>query len=122
MPALYPNTTWPATRRTSDRATGQATDRPTYRPRKTCMTRAKPTVDNADWELLFQAVLARLTRAVAAPPGARQDLAAAMAAAHQVQATVLECVEALAQLQTSRQPGAEPQRHTPQVEPPQHRK
>ena len=105
MPMLYPDTARPpAPRRAANRPTDRPTNRPTNRHRKTCMTPAKPTVDSADWDLLFQAVLARLTQAVAAGPTSRQDLAAALAAAEQVQATVLECVEALARLQTLRQP------------------
>ena len=85
-----------------------AARRPTHpaptRRRKRCMTHAKPTVAPADWDLLYHAVLARLTDAVAAQPAGRTDLAAALAAADRVQATVLECVESLAHLLTLRPP------------------
>ena len=70
------------------------------RHRKPCMTPAEPTLALADWDLLYQAVLARLTDAVAAAPASQHDLAAARAAADRVQATVLECVESLAHLRT----------------------
>lgn len=110
MTTLHPDTARPpAPRRAANLATDRPTHRPTNRYRKSGMTPAKPTVDSADWDLLFQAVLARLTQAVAARPAGRQDLAAAVAAADQVQATVLECVEALSGLQTLRHPGAAPQ-------------
>ena len=62
------------------------------------MTPAKPTLAPADWDLLYQAVLARLTDAVTPQPASRRDLAAALAAADRVQATVLECVDSLAHL------------------------
>lgn len=72
------------------------------RHRKPCMTPARPTVTPADWDLLYQAVLARLTDAVAPQPARRTDLAAALAPADGLQATVLECVESLAHLLTLR--------------------
>ena len=64
------------------------------------MTTAELTLAPADWDLLYQAVLVRLTDAVAPQPACRQDLAAA----DRMQVTVLECVEALAHLLKLRQP------------------
>ncbi len=64
------------------------------------MTPAEPTLAPADWDLLYQAVLARLTDAVATAPASPRDPAAARAAAERVQATVLACVQSLALLRT----------------------